>query len=41
MVPLGSGYFSSNLFWRQEPGHFETAPDDVGVAFRLVMDFKS
>jgi hypothetical protein len=39
MVPLGGGYFSSNLFWRQEPGHFETAPDDVGVAFRLVMDF--
>jgi hypothetical protein len=39
MVPLGGGYFSSNLFWRQEPGHFESAPDDVGVAFRLVMDF--
>jgi Subtilase family len=38
-VPLEGGSFSTNLFWRQEPGHFETAPDDVGVAFRLVMDF--
>ena len=39
MVPLHGGYFSSNIFWRQEPGHFETAPDDIGIAFRLVMDF--
>jgi hypothetical protein len=39
MVPISGGYFSSNLFWRQEPGHFEAAPDDVGVAFRLQLDF--
>lgn len=38
-VPVYGGYFSSNLFWRQEPGHFENAPDDVGVAFRLQFDF--
>ncbi len=38
-VPVAGGYFSSNLFWRQEPGHFESAPDDVGVAFRLQFDF--
>jgi hypothetical protein len=38
-VPISRGYFSSNLFWRQEPGHFENAPDDVGVAFRLQFDF--
>ena len=38
-MPMQSGYFSSNLFWRQEPGHFEAAPDDVGVAFRLQFDF--
>lgn len=38
-LPVYSGYFSSNLFWRQEPGHFENAPDDVGVAFRLQFDF--
>lgn len=39
IVPLDGGYFSSNLFWRQEPGHFESAPDDVGVALRLQFDF--
>lgn len=39
MFPIQGGYFSSNLFWRQEPGHFENAPDDVGVAFRLQLDF--
>ncbi len=39
VVPLDSGYFSSNIFWRKEPGHFESAPDDVGVAFRLQLDF--
>ena len=38
-VPIYGGHFSSNLFWRQEPGHFENAPDDVGVAFRLHFDF--
>ena len=37
-VPIYSGHFSSNLFWRQEPGHFENAPDDVGIAFRLQFD---
>jgi hypothetical protein len=39
VVPINGGHFSSNLFWRQEPGHFENAPDDVGVAFRLQFDF--
>jgi len=38
-VPINGGYLSSNIFWRQEPGHFENAPDDVGVAFRLQFDF--
>jgi hypothetical protein len=33
------GYFSSNLFWRNEPSHFDAASDDVGVAFRLQFDF--
>jgi hypothetical protein len=37
-VPIYGGHFSSNLFWRQEPGHFENAPDDVGIAFRLQFD---
>lgn len=38
-VPMYGGYFSSNLFWRQEPGHFKSAPDDIGVAFRLQYGF--
>lgn len=38
-VPTHGGYFSSNLFWRTEPGHFDNAPNDVGVAFRLQFDF--
>ncbi|MVZ98610.1 peptidase S8 [Sphingorhabdus sp. IMCC26285] len=38
-VPITGGYFSSNVFWRQEPGHFENLSDDVGVAFRLQYDF--
>ena len=36
VMPVKGGYLSSNLFWRQEPGHFESVPDDVGVAVRLV-----
>ena len=39
VMPVKGGYLSSNLFWRQEPGHFESVPDDVGVAVRLVMGF--
>jgi subtilisin family serine protease len=39
MVPVSGGYFSSNLFWRQEPGHFKNAPDDIGIAFRLQFDY--
>jgi hypothetical protein len=38
-VPINGGYLLSNIFWRQELGHFENAPDDVGVAFRLQFDF--
>jgi Subtilase family len=39
VMPLQGGYLSSNLFWRQEPGHFQTVRDDVGVAFRLQFYF--
>lgn len=39
ILPISGGYFTSNLFWRQEPGHFENAPDDIGVAFRLQFGF--
>ncbi len=37
--PGRGGYFSSNLFWRQQPGHFANSADDVGAAFRLTLDF--
>ena len=39
VMPLRGGYFSSNLFWRQEPGHFESVRDDVGFALRLSLGF--
>jgi subtilisin family serine protease len=39
ILPMSGGYVSSNLFWRQEPGHFESAPDDIGLAFRLQFGF--
>jgi hypothetical protein len=39
IVPISGGYFSSNIFWRQEPGHFESAPDDIGLALRLQFGF--
>jgi hypothetical protein len=39
ILPMSGGYVSSNLFWRQEPGHFESAPNDIGVAFRLQFGF--
>lgn len=38
-IPVTGGYFAANFFWRQEPGHYEYAPDDLGVAFRLRFDF--
>ena len=39
ILPVAGGSFSSNLFWRQQPGHFATASDDIGAAFRLTLDF--
>jgi hypothetical protein len=38
-IPIRRGYFSSNLFLRHEPGHFRSATDDLGIAFRLQFDF--
>ena len=38
-VPFQGGHFSANGFWRQEPGHFASAPDDFGMAFRLSYGF--
>jgi hypothetical protein len=33
------GRIDTNLFWRQDPGHFATAPDDLGAALRWRTDF--
>lgn len=38
-MSFAGGSFSTNAFWRQEPSHFENLPDDMGVAFRLNMEF--
>ncbi len=34
-VPLNGGTISTNIYWRQDPGHFQNAPDDMGLAVRL------
>jgi subtilisin family serine protease len=39
LVPFSGGSFTANLYWRQEPGHFEDAPDDVGAAFHFSIGF--
>ncbi|APG61821.1 hypothetical protein LPB140_02090 [Sphingorhabdus lutea] len=36
---FGPVYIGSNIYWRQQPGHFKNAPDDLGVAVRMNMDF--
>ena len=38
-TPFGGGYLSANAYWRKEPGHIETAPDDVGIALRFNRKF--
>lgn len=38
-VPLDGGTISTNIFWRQEPGHFQNSPDDLGLAIRLNFGF--
>lgn len=38
-TPLWGGYLNTNLFWRQEPGHFEALSDDFGGAVRFQLKF--
>jgi hypothetical protein len=38
-LPLSAGSLSTSVYWRNDPGHFETAPDDLGVALRFGMPF--
>jgi hypothetical protein len=37
--PLLSGDGAFSLFYRQDPGHYETLPDDKGVALRWSRKF--
>ena len=37
--PFAGGWITANAFWRQEPGHIETAPDDLGLALRFNRKF--
>ncbi|WOE75467.1 S8 family peptidase [Alterisphingorhabdus coralli] len=38
-MPLWGGALSGNAFIRQEPGHFATAEDDIGLALRYGLNF--
>lgn len=37
--PLGAGWLTANSYWRQQPGNYERAPDDLGVAVRYSLGF--
>jgi subtilisin family serine protease len=36
---LGRGWLTINSFWRQQPGNFAAAPDDIGAAVRYSFGF--
>lgn len=38
-LPLAGGWVDANLYWRRDPGHIATAPNDRGVALRYSLDF--
>lgn len=38
-LPLWAGSLSTSLFWRNEPGHYASAPDDLGAAVQFAMPF--
>jgi hypothetical protein len=35
----GNGWFGGNLFYRHQPGHIASAPDDQGAAIRFSLGF--
>lgn len=37
--PAGPGFASASLFYRRQPGHVESSPDDAGVAIRYSAAF--
>lgn len=38
-IPLWAGALSGSVFWRNDPGHYELARDDAGLALRWGMAF--
>lgn len=38
-MPLGIGQFTGNVYWRQQPGNYAAAPDDLGAAIRYALNF--
>jgi hypothetical protein len=38
-LPIGAGQFTGNVYWRQQPGNYAAAPDDVGAAIRYSFGF--
>lgn len=36
---VADGNLSASIFWRKDPGHFASAPDDKGVAVRFFREF--
>ena len=38
-APLGTGWLTANLFWRQQPGNIANAPNDAGAAVRYSFAF--
>jgi subtilisin family serine protease len=37
--PLGRGWLTANTYWRQQPGNYATAPEDMGAAVRYSFGF--
>jgi hypothetical protein len=35
----GKGWFGANAFYRRQPGHIASAPDDLGGALRFSLGF--
>lgn len=38
-LPIGPGQFTGNIYWRQQPGNYAAAPDDLGAAIRYALVF--
>jgi hypothetical protein len=38
-APFAGGWFTTNLYWRRDPGNFASLPNDVGGAVRYSVGF--